>query len=201
MDETELYIKMCDKATEIQERRDRLRLGDFVWRGPKYLYETCICEKVICYREDMVWLPRQDQLQYMINTDIPAGAFSLINRIHIFCYGQQPQVLKELFVIVDYVIQFKSMEQLWLAFVMKEKYNKVWNGEEWTIDRLYCDKHKHYLDETNDVCPECEGEAEQEALAVEAEWEAEQMAKAEDDARAAEEADRDAEQGGKGYYG
>ena len=24
-----------------------------------------------------------------------------------------------------------SMEQLWLAFVMKEKYNKVWNGENW----------------------------------------------------------------------
>jgi hypothetical protein len=24
-----------------------------------------------------------------------------------------------------------SPEQLWLAFVMKEKYNKVWNGEDW----------------------------------------------------------------------
>ena len=24
-----------------------------------------------------------------------------------------------------------SMEQLWLAFVMKEKYNKTWNGESW----------------------------------------------------------------------
>ena len=26
---------------------------------------------------------------------------------------------------------FSSAEQLWLAFVMKEKYGKVWNGEEW----------------------------------------------------------------------
>ncbi len=24
-----------------------------------------------------------------------------------------------------------SMEQLWLAFVMKEKYHKIWTGEEW----------------------------------------------------------------------
>ncbi len=24
-----------------------------------------------------------------------------------------------------------SMEQLWLAFVMKEKFNKVWSGKEW----------------------------------------------------------------------
>ncbi len=27
--------------------------------------------------------------------------------------------------------QFTSMEQLWLAFVMKEKYNKVWVDGEW----------------------------------------------------------------------
>lgn len=25
-----------------------------------------------------------------------------------------------------------SMEQLWLAFVMKEKYQKVWTGNDWT---------------------------------------------------------------------
>jgi len=30
-----------------------------------------------------------------------------------------------------YLNQFISMEQLWLAFVMKEKFNKVWNGENW----------------------------------------------------------------------
>ena len=24
-----------------------------------------------------------------------------------------------------------SMEQLWLAFVMKEKFNKTWDGEKW----------------------------------------------------------------------
>lgn len=27
--------------------------------------------------------------------------------------------------------RFDSYEQLWLAFVMKEKYNKVWDGEKW----------------------------------------------------------------------
>jgi len=24
-----------------------------------------------------------------------------------------------------------SMEQLWLAFIMSEKYGKVWNGDDW----------------------------------------------------------------------
>ena len=26
---------------------------------------------------------------------------------------------------------FTSFEQLWLAFVMKEKFNKVWDGKDW----------------------------------------------------------------------
>ena len=28
-----------------------------------------------------------------------------------------------------------SMEQLWLAFVMQEKYNKTWNGKDWVKER------------------------------------------------------------------
>jgi predicted Abi (CAAX) family protease len=32
---------------------------------------------------------------------------------------------------VGYWRIFTSMEQLWLAFVMKEQYNKVWNGKDW----------------------------------------------------------------------
>ena len=27
---------------------------------------------------------------------------------------------------------FTSLEQLWLAFLTKEKYQKIWTGEEWT---------------------------------------------------------------------
>jgi len=31
---------------------------------------------------------------------------------------------------------FHSMEQLWLAFVMKELYNKQWSGEEWVKETV-----------------------------------------------------------------
>jgi len=31
--------------------------------------------------------------------------------------------------------RFSSWEQLWLAFVMKEKHGKVWNGEGWVKER------------------------------------------------------------------
>ena len=30
-----------------------------------------------------------------------------------------------------YFLQFSSFEQLWLVFVMKEKYGKTWNGQDW----------------------------------------------------------------------
>jgi hypothetical protein len=29
------------------------------------------------------------------------------------------------------VFIFNSMEKLWFAFVMKEEYNKTWDGEKW----------------------------------------------------------------------
>ena len=32
---------------------------------------------------------------------------------------------------LEYYFQFTSFEQLWLAFVMKDKYNKVWRDGEW----------------------------------------------------------------------
>ena len=31
----------------------------------------------------------------------------------------------------DYPSSFQTMEQLWLAFVMKKKHQKAWNGSEW----------------------------------------------------------------------
>ena len=31
--------------------------------------------------------------------------------------------------------KFQTMEQLWLAFVMKERFNKVWNGEDWIKEK------------------------------------------------------------------
>jgi hypothetical protein len=29
------------------------------------------------------------------------------------------------------ISEYESYEQYWLAFVMKEKYLKIWNGKEW----------------------------------------------------------------------
>lgn len=70
-----------------------------------------------------LWLPRQDQLQEIWrqgeDSEVPFAELKLLyDEIHIIS-GKQT---------AEYLHSFKSMEQLWLAFVMKELYNKVWNA-------------------------------------------------------------------------
>ena len=132
MDKTEQYIKMCEKAEEIQD----------IWRGIRNKYDThegsywflkgesedesrirCVDYEYPfpCFDERLIiWLPRQDQLQGMCILDDKGRP----------CH----QFLFEFFYKFAYKnwCNFASMEQLWLAFVIKEKYGKVWDGKQWT---------------------------------------------------------------------
>jgi len=116
MDVSSEYIKMCERAEEIQKGW-RPYMGDF-------LYCPQICTIAIYSSEpkphkDDIWLPRQDQLQERALQD--EGLQTIIARIYRFStdhYGS------------SYTIN-GTMEQLWLAFVMKEKYGKVWDGTKW----------------------------------------------------------------------
>ena len=153
MDTSEIYVKMCEKAKEIQEfapldfgswyaylrpltglwchpdakeypyGRDRdyflahpirpvvnLIVKDFDG-SPMHIYEEYI---------EHCWLPRQDQLQEIL----------FIHKEHLF---PQCVLLREFIREGElYILHFlKSMEQLWLAFVMYKKFNKIWNGEDW----------------------------------------------------------------------
>ena len=123
MDTSEQYIKMCD-CEEIQEGRPENE-GDFFAQDgdPQYVETYCSCwsqEFSIDLKKTDIWLPRQDQLQEMvIDADY---AMSYLTRIMDWAG----------ITLAKYLLQFTSMEQLWLAFVMKEKYGKVWDGEKWT---------------------------------------------------------------------
>jgi hypothetical protein len=72
----------------------------------------------------VLWLPRQDQLQDMCfdGEGVNAGNVKIFAD---WCFkvadpdGIYPKMLKW------------SMEACWLAFVMHEKYKKIWDGEGW----------------------------------------------------------------------
>ena len=73
----------------------------------------------------------QDQLQEMVKSKSPTDL------IDMFLSATQADISENKgwddWYPGDYWIQFSSMERLWLAFVMKEKYRKHWDKtkEEW----------------------------------------------------------------------
>lgn len=153
MDTSEEYIKMCEKATEIQKQWVP-QMGDFFqgrWadntthihcvnygykldgdgffvamtgREPDMNYEYYTYPQYNC-----VWLPRQDQLQEIMNIEYDMLVYEFVE----YLCGDTGGHGGNRFADEHVYGKFNSYEQLWLAFVMEEKYNKVWNGEDWVI--------------------------------------------------------------------
>ena len=76
------------------------------------------------FKATSIWLPQQDQLQKMLNQ--PIGKI-------ICTFGLWYSAMLEVATLsLNDILFFKtSMEQLWLAFVMREKYNKTWVDNKW----------------------------------------------------------------------
>lgn len=159
MDASKEYIVMCEKAVELQEpwkptEGDRYCYQDMMCGNPIYIVSGRNLKNIhntdfmknshcpMCYydynsfqgimastksgADDVVvgrfiWLPRQDQLERMIrgynlrDLVFEFMEFTRVDRTYVPVAGRT----------------FFSMEQLWLAFVMKERYGKVWKDEGW----------------------------------------------------------------------
>jgi len=168
MDTSKEYIKMCEKAEEIQEKCDfSYDIYNFVWnREYEIRCKLCnelgigdycqycgkktntiisegylTCDSEVDVKKPSIWLPRQDQLQAIIDKDwfrkevsFYDFAFIVANKICVNCFNANrfaggEQFYEECIDIIQK--KWKSMEQLWLAFVMKEKYGKTWSGKDW----------------------------------------------------------------------
>jgi len=135
MDTSETYTKMCEKAVEIQKAYPQ-GLDNILWHGDiRYSVEKQDFD-FIEFNEDTgkivfstydhfkwwaIWLPRQDQLQEICQ---PIAIDELIRR---FYEWYHPWFMSQSAKGACHT----SMEQLWLAFVMEQLYNKGWNGEDW----------------------------------------------------------------------
>ncbi len=134
MDTSELFVKMCEQAHELQlkwEPQD----GDFAYTKGDEEYSEGV--SIIWngrmplggfhnwddhwYLPACHWLPRQDQLQAMIgNTRVWQ-----LEEIYQFYNNFR---LKDGSPIFRVTI---TWEQLWLALIMLKKFGKVWNGSAW----------------------------------------------------------------------
>ena len=133
MDTSEKYIKMC-KAKEIQERWNPAD-GDF------YVYGVIFKEYEIFIRSSKfgvdpvntsywIWLPRQDQLQDILSSDVTLGY--MISGLDAFydpesqCGYSDPPCRRCENIGKRRRGTYDTMEQWYLAFVMHEKFDKFW---------------------------------------------------------------------------
>ena len=135
MDTGGQYIKMCGGAKEIRFGHIFMGGDFFAWKYKKGMIENVDND---FYSPDIfsgnlreygmstdgspmknwIWLPRQDQLQGMVGYQLH-WLIILFNK-----WVQNGKNFK-------YGVH-SSMEQLWLAFVMKERFNKEWRDNDWT---------------------------------------------------------------------
>lgn len=110
-DTSDINVRMCHKATEIQT------LG-----GGKYSRTTL---GIPCYKlEDgyeLIWLPTLEEFQDMAG-GFPTALGEFNSWYHEAYYDNS---------VDEYAKGFTSTAQLWLAFVMEDKFNKQWDGDEW----------------------------------------------------------------------
>ena len=126
MDKSSLYIKMSESAKVIQKQW-KPDFGDFFVSMSLGLTSECQpivsdLEKKVAYLKKIkaVWLPRQDQLQERV-IEKYATPWDLAIAFSNVLMGDN----------ASYFENFDSMEKLWLAFIMLEKYKKKWKDGEW----------------------------------------------------------------------
>jgi hypothetical protein len=112
------YVKMCEKAKEIQDNYIESEFWDLFYDSVDKRVKQCDD-----FKGGFIWLPRQDQLQAFITPEF--YLIPLVENFYSFCFSvYRAECLHRTDI-------FHSMEQLWLAFVMKDKFNKTWTGEDW----------------------------------------------------------------------
>ena len=125
MDTSPEYIGMCDRAIEIR-RMWKMSAGDFIVQGEKVHVVSSgrIMGRWFGGGKAVIWLPQQDQLQEMVLSKELHYRHRLYGLLQRFIDFTRSRLLPS-----DQ--RLWSCEQLWLMYVMDEKYSKRWNGEGW----------------------------------------------------------------------
>ena len=141
MDRSVGYICLCMQAKEIQVQW-RPRHGDF-FLGENHRIE-CWVDSVHAGRQihkgfgitrkeskvisltPYVWLPRLDQVMEL--AQVPGRRFESVSQ-EFYTWTKTPYD-------ADFSLPsqlFATLEQSWLAFVMRSRHGKIWNGADWIV--------------------------------------------------------------------
>ena len=129
VDLSEKYILMNKKADEVQKL---LYQGVRLYGTPFWYDNTLIrilAGEVFYFadfnevKKQTVWLPTQDQLQKL--TDLSGKVLHLLTGIISPKYRLEVDLQSSGIILL--IVDGDSLEQIWLKFVMKDKYNKEWD--------------------------------------------------------------------------
>jgi hypothetical protein len=136
VDVTEKYILMNRKAEEVQKL---LHQGVRLY-GTPFWYNNILIRVLageVFYfadfneiKKETIWLPTQDQLQRL--TDLSGKALHLLTSISSPKYRLEVDLQDSGIILL--IVDGDSLEQIWLKFIMKDKYNKEWDekNRDWT---------------------------------------------------------------------
>lgn len=160
MDTSAEYIEMCRKATEIRASHTP-QIGDWyhtpiidawypnndpepenrvVCEGDEHerIYNMlrpwagyCDPSNYDNVIKESVWLPRQDQLQERCQVLRNCGALGFTDAMSFFVRQLRKSRILSSAELLPY---FKCPEQLLLAMLMHDEFNKSWDGKEWVDD-------------------------------------------------------------------
>lgn len=139
MQVTKNYIEMCEQAEEIQKLWEPKK-GDWLYwevdKSVKLIITLHMIEAIKRFRtipihytdnlEYHIWLPTQEQLQKLMpKTDI----ISLVEFIRNAELRYHDKFDKN--TVGYFTGTFETLNELWLAFVMKERWGKIWVDGVW----------------------------------------------------------------------
>jgi len=149
-------IKMFGKAKEIQAlwapkvgdwfyKRDGISFGQWLVCKIERDILFCSSERISQYPYkgqlvefsvpvDYTWLPTQSQLQEIYLKSLSQDEQESSNIIVVILDDFQDWVLNDCSGLDWSYGGQVSLEQLWLAFVMRELYGKIWDGVDWILE-------------------------------------------------------------------
>jgi len=155
------YIKMCKEAKQLQKlwkpkvgdfvwrrynffneeidkriwnKREEIIILTYASDVDGYFHATKNGETRIfnshneAHKATCVWLPTEEQLQGIAMTlgslqgRVMQPFWELVDQFTYFLWDDKTR---------KYASKFESFNELWLAFVMKKKYHKIWDGKTW----------------------------------------------------------------------
>lgn len=129
---TDNYILMCDQAKQLQNAWEPKDWDIFVYRDSEemdimmYMEEEYNRKEMWIVDGIYIWLPTQEQLQEMMPKSDVTSLVEYIKNVELRYHDRFDENA-----VGYFTGTFISLTELWLAFVVKERWNKIWTGEKW----------------------------------------------------------------------